>query len=135
MNRKQRRGLLREQRAHVEQFPEHLTPISPQEFPHWQNARLPIKAWRSRKYLVQLYECESAAYPNLVRLSICRVKLSANGQWEDALTWDELQSIKHEVGFGAWYGVEVYPPDKNVVNVANLRHLWLLPAPLDIGWF
>ena len=135
MNRKDRRAIQREQHKHVEQLPEHLTPIPPEEFPNWQNAQLPIKAWRSRKYLVQQYEVEDAAFPGMIRLSVCRVKLSADGRWEDGLTWDELQQVKREVGYGKWWAVEIYPCDKDVVNVANFRHLWCLSTPLNIGWF
>lgn len=52
----------------------------------------------------------------------------------DGLTWDELQAIKRDVGFGDWHGLEIYPPDQQVVNVANIRHIWISPEPLWIGW-
>lgn len=54
--------------------------------------------------------------------------------WADGLTWDELQAIKRDVGFGDWYGFEIYPPDQQVVNAANIRHLWISPEPFGIGW-
>ncbi len=135
MNRKERRAARHNQRAFVAELPAALTPAPPEEIarlpslPGWT----PARAWRSRRYLVQLYD-ESATLPGLVRLSICRVRQGKHGGWEEGLSWDELQAIKREVGYGDWYGLEVYPRDRDVINVANFRHLWLLPTPLNIGW-
>lgn len=30
--------------------------------------------------------------------------------------------------------VEIYPEQQNQINVANMRHLWVLPARLDFAW-
>jgi hypothetical protein len=38
------------------------------------------------------------------------------------------------VGFGAADALEVYPRDGDVVNVANIRHLWVLRDPLPWAW-
>lgn len=46
----------------------------------------------------------------------------------DGITWDDLQWLKAAVGFGDREAVEVFPRDCDVVNVANMRHLWVLPA-------
>lgn len=114
-------------------FPEALTPIPVDSFP--PVAVLPDAAWVSRKYMVQLFHVQNSEYPGLIRLSICRAKQKLGGVWQDGISWDELQAIKRELGYGDWYGVEVFPPDDEIVNVANFRHLWLLPEPLSIGWF
>lgn len=132
MNRKERRKALKQQHAHVKQFPDELTLLPQDAMP--KSGELPLKAWVSKKYLVELWNAGNHVYPHMIRLSICRTKLNPNGRWQDGLTWDELQSIKNAVGFGDWYGVEIYPPDSAVVNVANFRHLWLMPRPLAIGW-
>lgn len=88
-----------------------------------------LQAWRSKKYVVQVYNAPGGVF----RLSINRVNRH-KGNWADKITWDELQSIKSQVGFGDWFAVEVYPKDKDVVNVANMRHLWVLPFPLSFAW-
>lgn len=132
INRKERQKFYREQHQYVSQLPEALTLIPVSEFPHMYI--MPIKAWRSKKYLVQMWDESNSEYPTLKRLSVCRVLLAENGHWQDQLTWDELQSIKREIGFGDWYAIEIYPRDVDVVNVANFRHLWLLENPLRIGW-
>ena len=110
-----------------------LTPIPPEEFPLM--SKLPDKAWKSRRYVVQLFHVNNPEYHGLIRLSICRAKQNRGGGWQDGITWDELQQIKQELGFGEYYGIEIFPPDSEVVNVASFRHLWLLPEPLSIGWF
>jgi hypothetical protein len=45
----------------------------------------------------------------------------------DGITWDELQAVKnwrlgHEVR-----AIEIFPPESEMVNQANVRHLWVIP--------
>lgn len=84
------------------------------------------EAWRSRDYLVIVYN----DHPGIQRLSVCRtiVGTSLNGEdrWLDGIAWDELQRIKRETGRGHLDAVEVYPADRDIVNVANMRHLWVI---------
>lgn len=131
MNRNERRLLKKEQHKFVAKLPDVLTLIPPEEMPVAKPA--PAKAWLSRKYLVQAYA--EGVTGTCVRLSICRSSINVAGGYEDRLAWDELQTIKREVGFGDWYGIEIYPRDDDMVNVANFRHLWLFAEPLPIGWF
>ena len=89
----------------------------------------PKRAWASRTHLVQLFDDRGTD-----RLSICRADIDNRGMWLDGITWDELQRIKSEIGYGDRWAVEIFPPDDKVINVANLRHLWLLPSSPDFGW-
>ena len=85
----------------------------------------PIAAWRSNRFLVQLFN-EAGAQ----RISINRAAIDeTTGRWLDGITWDEIQAIKRQIGFGDRYAVELYPADADVVNVANMRHIWLVDAP------
>lgn len=71
----------------------------------------------------------------LVRLSVLRTTLDPQaGRWVDGITWDELQSIKAECGYGQHDALELYPPDSDVVNVANLRHLWVMRELQTFAW-
>jgi hypothetical protein len=90
----------------------------------------PTRAWRSRDFLAQLYHEPSGG----VRLTISTTEMLPSGEWREGLTWDVLQAIKREVGFGDRWAVEVFPPEAEVVNVANMRHLWLLDAAPTYGW-
>lgn len=89
-----------------------------------------IKAWRNAEFLVQLYDDDG--HP---RLSVNRTRLAPNRQdWADGITWDELQQIKTDVGYAELWAIEIYPPDNQTINDANLRHLWLLEEPPAQGW-
>lgn len=45
-------------------------------------------------------------------------------------TWHEMQRIKNELAGETATAVEVYPPAAEVVDDANMFHLWVLPGPL-----
>lgn len=89
-----------------------------------------LRAWRSRDFLVQEYREQSTA---LVRLSVNRTSMTGD-RWTDNISWDELQDIKAQCGYALHDAVEVYPPAGNVVNVANIRHLWVLRERLPFAW-
>lgn len=92
----------------------------------------PFAAWRSREFLVQA--CRSECPPGVTRLSINRSRLDSRGEWLQGITWDEIQRLKREAGFGEMWAVEVYPADSCVVNQANIRHIFLLPEAPAYGW-
>ena len=131
MNRQERRKLERERKREIKQrkrdLPSTLTQVHKSEWPHQPDGLLDV--WASKKYVVQVYS-ESHG---VLRLSINRTDRTGSG-WTDQLTWDELQQIKSDVGFGEFYAYEVYPSDDRIVNAANMRHLWITPAPLQFGW-
>ena len=80
-----------------------------------------LAVWRSRDYLVQV-----CAENDCVRITVNRTELTGDGRWKDGITWDELQRIKRECGFANRTAVEFYPPDEDIVNVSNMRHLFLV---------
>lgn len=85
--------------------------------------------FRSRQFLVQQYQAGE-----IIRLTVCRTVIEGD-EWKAEITWDQLQWIKGQLGFADKYAIEVYPRAVDLVNVANMRHLWILPEPLQIGWF
>lgn len=95
-----------------------------------QMTPMPERVYRNRDFLVQVYARERGAQ----RITICRTKLRRDGDYEDGISWDELQEIKSKMGFGDRDAVEVYPPERDVANVANMRHLWVLDYRLDFAW-
>lgn len=95
----------------------------------WPPAPMNLQeVWRSRDFLAQLFEENG-----LERISVCRVQ-RRQGQWLENITWEELMQVKREIGRGDRDAVEVYPADADIVNVANMRHLWLMPEPLTFAW-
>ena len=87
---------------------------------------------KERRHMQRVQEF-SADLPAIVRLSINRTLLSGE-RWEDGITWDELQSIKMQCGYGDFDAMEIYPADRDIVNVANMRHLWIMASPLKNAW-
>lgn len=79
--------------------------------------------WADEDYFAALY-----VFQGVARLSIGRADAS-----ETPFSWEELQRIKTECGFGEVDAVEVYPQDRDVVNTANIRHLYLMPTPLSFA--
>ncbi len=82
-----------------------------------------MNVWRNRDFLVVQY-LEGGTFN---RLTINRTDVDRDGEWKQDITWDELNRIKCGVGFGDHTAIEVFPPDKKIVNVANMRHLWIVP--------
>ena len=126
--RAQRRELERQNAK----MPRELRLVPREEWP-LEHQRGPIlRVWRSRDFLVQEY-AEPA--PVLVRLSVLRTTLDSKaGRWVDGITWDELQGVKAECGYGDADALELYPMAADVVNVANLRHLWVMREPVAFAW-
>lgn len=48
-------------------------------------------------------------------------------------TWWEAQRIKNDLAGDDATAVEVYPPAREVVDGADMYHLWVLPAPLPFS--
>ena len=94
-------------------------------------AGAPFAQWRSREFVVQAFEVPGG----VIRLSVNRTHIDPSTmRWVDGITWDDLQRLKSEAGYGDREAVEVYPPDSCVVDVANIRHLWVLPERLHFSW-
>lgn len=109
-------------------FPDHLVPMTlpPDTTPdHLRTGSVPMLGWRSSRFVVILWLEPNKAQ----RLSIQRADIDPKTGWcRDGISWDELQQVKSEAGFGDVCAVEVYPPDEHVVCDAPMRHLFLLNA-------
>jgi hypothetical protein len=46
---------------------------------------------------------------------------------QDGIPWDDLQEIKNEVAGRDERAIEIYPAADELVNEANIRHLWVVP--------
>ncbi len=123
LSRADRRAAERHMQRENQKWPDALKEWSRDEWPA-PNERV-SRVWRSRGFLVQGYK---EAAPVILRLSIVRAGLDQHGGWQQDITWEELHRLKSEAGFGDYEAVEVFPRDADVVNVANIRHLWILPG-------
>lgn len=98
--------------------------VPTEEYSHIQQPPGLEQVWKDNKFLVQIYKKENG----VTRLSIRTIDGS------DGISWDELNLIKLKVGFGNFDAVEVYPRQRDIVNVANMRHLWVLDKPIPFAW-
>lgn len=114
-----RRDMQRESRA----MPNFLKEVHRGPEPE-HHAREPYAAWRNREFLVQLFKERGTR-----RLSINRSDIENDGHWKAGISWEQLMELKRQAGFGNCWAVEVYPPDHHTVNVAAIRHLWLVDQP------
>jgi hypothetical protein len=115
-------------RAFRATLPPVLAPVPKAEWPPYPpgTSAPPIEVWRSRDYIVQVYADPTMTV--MERISVQR----ADGK--DGLTWDDLMNVKRQIGRGDQPCVEYFPPDAQVVNVAKMRHLWVLPHVPAWAW-
>jgi len=109
--------------------PVNLTPVAKVLWPTDGSDNTRIGAMVSQKYMVQIFDEQNG----VIRISCNRTSMDQFGQWEENLSWDELMEIKRQAGYGDQYAVEVLPGDADIVNVANMRHIWVMPHPI-VGW-
>lgn len=126
ITRAQRRQLEREN----QKWPMSLQEIPRDQWPQTPTADTRLRVLRGRDFMVQVFEAEA---PAIVRLSVNRTTLAGN-RWDENITWDQLQWIKAQCGYPERDAVEVYPPTWDIVNVANMRHLWVLEGYLPFAW-
>ncbi len=91
------------------------------------------EVWRNRKFMVLVYPEKDG----IERLTCFRTLMKDDGsRFVDGITWDELQALKNECGRGDRWAMEIYPAEAKIVNVSNMRHLWVLPEGKtpEMGW-
>lgn len=126
----QKRAYLKQQnRLYTDKFVQLPREDWPEAFRTPRPKTVHTMVWRNRDFLVQVID-ESGH----IRLTVNRTEMDIHGNWKANITWDELQHIKNTCGFPSHAAVEVFPPDGKVVNVANMRHLWVLPDPPPFMW-
>ena len=124
---KQQRHALREANKHYS------STLEPIPFDRWPTPTpYGLKnVYRSNRYLVQVYM--EFRHGVDYRVTISRTDIDG-GRWKDGISWEELQGIKDSIGFADHDAVEVFPVRRDVVNVANMRHLWIMSSPLLFAW-
>ncbi len=91
---------------------------------------------RQRGVCVQVWSnatpgCAGTPWEGTLRVAIKRTAGKTRKQAEGRshsipITWDELQAIKDHF-WPELIAIEIYPPKASIVNVADLRWLWVLP--------
>lgn len=119
-------------------FPNHMVEIPKEHWPdtlkaHEHQADVmckPVAAWRSNKFFAQVVEEPGGA----IRISINRTRINENYDFADGITWDDIFCIKNEIGYADKDCIEIYPAKNDLVNVSNIRHIFLLDEPHPLNW-
>jgi hypothetical protein len=127
-NRRRSRNALEKERK---KWPRELAYVPSDQWPDMPDSMKKgiLMVLRSRDYLVQVH----MEPDRIVRLTVCRTSMGKSS-WSDNIPWDDLQRLKREAGYGGHAAVEIFPPDGHEVNVANMRHLWVLPESPKYMW-
>lgn len=108
------------------EWPNRLAPVPMKMWPrdHLSEATTAnrIDVLRSRDFLCQIVREPDGS----VRMTINRTDQDKDGNWRDGITWDELMELKRQAGYGEALAIEFYPPDKDIVCVSNMRHLFVI---------
>lgn len=95
----------------------------------WEHVRLPAapgRGWLSEVTVAH----RNKVFAVLERRVEGAVHLAVSSLSEDRPTWWEMQRIKNELVGEDATAVEVYPPQSEVVDGADMFHLWVLDGPL-----
>jgi len=102
----------------------------PENVKNYDGPLKPIAAWRNARFFVQVCEEPNGA----VRISVNRTQIDETYNMVAGITWDELYIIKNEIGYADKDCIEIYPAESTLVNVANIRHLFVLNEPHPFNW-
>ena len=83
-------------------------------------------AYRNGVFSVLVREVENGAGESVLHLAVTSLS-------QTRPTWWEAQRIKNEICGPEATAVEVYPPQSEVVDGADMYHLWALPGRLPFG--
>ena len=87
-----------------------------------RNERWLVDCWVNNRYSVQLSSYDGDDGVAMLHLWIRRHDGAMTNSWAD------LQRIKNEVVGRDRVAVQVHPPDDELVDSANMAHLWVYPA-------
>lgn len=124
LNRQQRRALEKTKRALIATYPEKLTKVDENDpnMPYTSHASDLREVWRNKQFTVLVWRV-----PGGTKMSVQRNEWDSHTRrYKDGITWDEIMEIKRAIGFGNMCGVEFFPPDDEVINIANVRHIWFI---------
>lgn len=118
-----RKALGRENRRYGNRLVKQEVPIHLHDAAYYTKLRA---VWRSNRFLVLEYKPVQSPQGPVIRLTVQRTWCDDKGEWVDGITWDELQEIKAQAGYRDHTAIEIYPPEDDIVNVASMRHIWVL---------
>ncbi|MFG1364707.1 DUF7694 domain-containing protein [Xanthobacter versatilis] len=105
----------------------------------WEKLHLPEGVPGGRGWTREVRAaCRNGVFSVLVREvdngdGNCVIHLAITSLSQTRPTWWEAQRIKNEICGPEATAIEVYPPQSEVVDGADMYHLWALPGRLPFG--
>lgn len=130
-NRAHRRAVLSVLRGQREWQPFERVEIAPAVVAEYRRRQGDfLTGWRNNIYSVQVFRRSDAwEGGEVLHLAIRR----HDGHEVEA--WSDLQRIRNEIVGAERVAIEVYPSDAEVIDSANMRHLFVLPEGVTGGPF
>ena len=130
LNREQRRALEKVKRQLIASYPDTLEIVRENDpnIPYSSHPQDIEHIYRSKKYTVILWK--QGIDPTLLmgqKISISRNEWdSKSRRYVGDIVFDEIMEIKREMGLGEEKCIEFYPKDSELVDLANMRHIWVI---------
>ena len=90
----------------------------------------------TRRWCIQVYEdstpgCDGTPWEGTIRVAVKHTRAKNQAQackrgYDLPVTWDDLQAIKDHF-WPERIALEVFPPKDKIVDVADMRWIWVLP--------
>lgn len=114
------------------QYPKDKMVQMPQELVQSDGHKLRIASFRSFDFLAQVFGIPGS---DMLRLTVQRMDVNRHGAFIDLITWDDLQWVKRQCGFGECDAVEAYPSDKDISVTNGMRILFIFPPHYEVPFF
>lgn len=125
LNREQRRALEKAHKILISTYPDELTKVSENDpdIPYSSHPEDITAIYRNKKFTVIVWK--QNRYCKYCKFTVSRNEWSSKERrYLDNITWDEIMEIKRAIGLGETQCWEYFPKDSEVVNEANLRHIF-----------
>ncbi|MDJ0631065.1 MAG: hypothetical protein QNJ44_22600 [Rhodobacter sp.] len=104
------------------------------EWGDWERIENPMRF--KRGWLGQVdHVRKNRVFSVLVRDVGSAIHLAISSLSNDRPSWPEMQRIKNELAGEGSTAVEVYPPQSELVDGADMYHIWVLFGPLPFSLF
>lgn len=84
-----------------------------------------IETWREENYLNNRYSVQVSDYKSKDGVIVHLWVRHHTGIMPSS--WSDLQRIKNEIAGKDCVALEVYPRDEDLVDSANIAHIWVMP--------
>lgn len=117
--------ILKEIEEERNKWPDHLVNITdqiPADLKSYAQKHGVTEVWASKHFRLRIIRHTEVIY----RISVHRMTVDVdNDTWKGNISWDEMNELKRQCGRGSINAVERFPPDDELINAGNYRHLWI----------